>query len=116
MCKGTDDLRESPIIALAERLIGRGYELTIYDPSVELARLTGSNRDYILAEIPHFENLLRSSAQEAICNAEIIVIGHNLDEAVEEIIHYRPNVPIIDLVGVEAIKELYAAKYFGICW
>src|SRR6185312_11497902 len=61
--QGTDDLRESPLVLLAERLIGRGFELSIFDRSVKVARLLGSNRSYIEQEIPHIERLMAASPE-----------------------------------------------------
>ena len=73
---GTDDLRESPFVILAERLLGKGYDLKIYDRSVQVARLTGSNRSYIDREIPHLENLLLDGVKEAAETCRIAIIGH----------------------------------------
>ena len=73
---GTDDLRESPFVMLAERLIGRGFDLRIFDRSVQVARLTGSNRAYIDREIPHLERLMVASPQEALASSRIAIIGH----------------------------------------
>src|SRR5205823_1255351 len=73
---GTDDLRESPLVVLAERLIGRGYPIRIFDRHVQLARLTGKNREFIEREIPHLEGLMAPSIESAMQGAEIIVVGH----------------------------------------
>jgi len=77
---GTDDLRESPLLALAKRFIGEGLDLAIYDPAVSLARLVGTNRAFLEGSLPHINRLLRESVDEAVADAEIVVIGHN-DEA-----------------------------------
>jgi GDP-mannose 6-dehydrogenase len=76
---GTDDLRESPLLALAKRFIGEGLELTIYDPAVSLARLVGTNRAFLEESLPHINRLLRESIDEAVANAEVVVIGHGDD-------------------------------------
>jgi GDP-mannose 6-dehydrogenase len=76
---GTDDLRESPLLALAKRFIGEGLELAIYDPAVSLARIVGTNRAFLEGSLPHINRLLRESADEAVANADVIVIGHAND-------------------------------------
>ncbi|MFY9852839.1 MAG: nucleotide sugar dehydrogenase [Terracidiphilus sp.] len=73
---GTDDLRESPVIEVIERLIGKGYDLRIYDRNVNLAALVGANRDFILNHIPHISRLMVSSADEVLAHAQTVVIGN----------------------------------------
>jgi len=77
--KNTDDLRESPFVELAERLIGKGLELKIYDPNVSIAKLVGANRDYIVHSIPHLSRVLVDSLEEIIGWSELVVIGHNFN-------------------------------------
>jgi len=74
---GTDDLRESPVIEVIERLIGKGYDLRIYDRNVNLAALVGANRDFILNRIPHISRLMVSSVEEVLAYGQTIVIGNN---------------------------------------
>jgi GDP-mannose 6-dehydrogenase len=74
---GTDDLRESPLIEVIEWLIGKGYDLRIYDRNVKIASLMGANRDFILNRIPHISRLMVDSAQHVLDHAETIVIGNN---------------------------------------
>jgi GDP-mannose 6-dehydrogenase len=74
----TDDLRESPFVELAERLLGKGYELRIYDPNVIAARLTGGNKEYIDGVIPHLSRLLVPSLKE-LNDVELLIIGHHFD-------------------------------------
>jgi GDP-mannose 6-dehydrogenase len=113
---GTDDLRESPHVALAERLIGKGFELAIYDRDVELARLVGANKAFIEQEIPHLGRLLRPTPQEALAGAEVIVIGHVDRTEAEVIASQHAGRTIIDLQGVKEIEHLEDADYQGICW
>jgi GDP-mannose 6-dehydrogenase len=73
---GTDDLRESPLLELAERLIGKGFEVAIHDPAVSLARLHGSNRAFLEERLPHINRLLRDDLESAVAEAEVVVVGH----------------------------------------
>ena len=77
---GTDDLRESPIVEVAERLIGKGYELQLYDRNVSLAKLVGANREYIMNQIPHISGLMVDSAETLMEHAEIVIVGNGSDE------------------------------------
>src|SRR5262249_57426455 len=72
---GTDDLRESPLVELAERLLGKGYDLRIYDANVTMSRLMGANREFIDGRLPHLGELLGSSIDEVLAHAEVCVIG-----------------------------------------
>jgi GDP-mannose 6-dehydrogenase len=75
--RGTDDLRESPLLELAKRFIGEGLELAICDPTVSLARLVGTNRAFLETSLPHINRLLRESVEETVADAEVVVIGHD---------------------------------------
>ncbi|HXH25978.1 MAG TPA: UDP-glucose/GDP-mannose dehydrogenase family protein [Vicinamibacterales bacterium] len=113
---GTDDLRESPLVILAEALLGKGYELHIYDRSVSLARLVGANRRYINEQIPHLSRLLRESIDEVIAAAEVIVVGNASPEFPEAVLRCRPDQVVIDLVRLPIDFGRLAARYEGICW
>jgi GDP-mannose 6-dehydrogenase len=113
---GTDDLRESPLVTLAERLIGKGYELAIFDRSVDLARLTGANLEYIAREIPHLDRLVTRSVEETLKGAETIVIGHLPRDAVDAVAAAAAGRTVIDLQGVAVLKEVPNVDYEGICW
>jgi GDP-mannose 6-dehydrogenase len=111
---GTDDLRESPMVEVIERLLGKGYELRIYDRNVKLAGLVGANREYILHHIPHISRLMAESIDEVLAFAEIIVIG-NGDKAFREIPNQlRGGQSVIDFVRVT--ESVSNNKYDGICW
>ena len=112
---GTDDMRESPQVALAEKLIGKGYELAIYDRDVELARLTGANKAFIEHEIPHLGRLLKGTVEETLDGAGVIVIGHAGKAAAAVIAAQHQGRTIVDLQGVESLEHC-GADYQGICW
>jgi GDP-mannose 6-dehydrogenase len=112
---GTDDLRESPIVELIERLIGKGFDLLIFDRNVNLAKLTGANRDYILNHIPHIANLMRDDIAQILDHAEVIVIGNSSPEFAKIPTQLKANQSVIDLVRID--PDMKAGKqYEGICW
>ena len=78
---GTDDLRESPMVAVVEALIGKGCEVTILDRNVAIARLVGANRRYIEEEIPHISSLMCGDVEEFLARADVLVVGSLDDEA-----------------------------------
>ncbi|MNF71701.1 GDP-mannose 6-dehydrogenase [compost metagenome] len=111
---GTDDLRESPLVQLAEMLIGKGYELSIYDRNVEYARVHGANKDYIESKIPHVSSLLNSDFDSVIAHAEVIVLG-NADECFRALVQQVPEGKhVVDLVGFMAYSSDDSRE--GICW
>lgn len=111
---GTDDLRESPIVDVIERLIGKGYELKLYDSNVNLAALTGANRDYILNHIPHISKLMVQRIDEVLSFAKTIVIGNGAEEFRPVPGNLKPHQIVIDLVRVT--KNQSGGQYDGICW
>jgi len=113
---GTDDLRESPMVILAETLLGKGYALRIYDQNVLLARLTGANREYIEQQIPHLSKLLCSSIDEVLDESDVVVIGNTAPEFGEAIARCRADQVVIDLVRVPFDAAKVSAEYQGICW
>jgi GDP-mannose 6-dehydrogenase len=113
---GTDDLRESPIVILAEALLGKGYQLRIYDRSVSLARLVGANRDYIEQQIPHLSSLLREQIDEVLDESDVIVVGNAAPEFGAALARTRPDHVVIDLVRIPCDLSAVAADYRGICW
>ena len=112
---GTDDLRESPVVDLTERLIGKGYDLRIYDRNVNLARIHGANRDYILNHIPHIARLMVSSIDEVLDHARTIVIGNSAAEFRDVPRRLGDGQSIIDLVRVTDSRSV-TGVYEGICW
>lgn len=113
---GTDDLRESPLVELAEQLIGKGYRLLIHDPNVSYAALYGSNKAFIEREIPHIREILREDAREVIQHAEVLVIGH-LDPATREVIlaENRDTQVVLDLARA-LTPEALRGRYVGLYW
>jgi GDP-mannose 6-dehydrogenase len=113
---GTDDLRESPMVILAEALLGKGYELCIYDRNVSLARLVGANKQYIEEQIPHLSRHLCASIDEVIDRSDVIVVGNAAPEFVEAVTRCRPDQIVIDLVRLPLDFSRVRAVYDGICW
>jgi GDP-mannose 6-dehydrogenase len=112
---GTDDLRESPVVELMERLIGKGYDLRVFDANVNLAKIRGANRDYILNRIPHISRLMVSSVDEVLAHAETIVIGNAATEFRDVPRCLNERQTLIDLVRVTDSRSV-AGIYEGICW
>jgi GDP-mannose 6-dehydrogenase len=113
---GTDDLRESPMVILAETLLGKGYFVRIYDKNVLIARLTGSNKEYIEQQIPHLSKLLCESIDEVIDDSEVVVVGNAGPEFGEALTRCRADQTILDLVRVPFDRSRVTADYRGICW
>jgi GDP-mannose 6-dehydrogenase len=111
---GTDDLRESPMVDVIEHLIGKGYELKLYDRNVNLATLVGANRDYILNRIPHIFRLMVDSLDEVLEFAETLVIGNGAQEFEAVPGRLRPGQVVVDLVRITG--ERSGGSYDGICW
>ncbi len=111
---GTDDLRESPLVDLAEMLIGKGYSLKIFDRNVDHARVMGTNKDYIDSKIPHVSKLLTSSLADVVDSAEVIVLGNKDPEFAEVVAKLKPGVKLVDLVGF--MQTTSTADAQGICW
>jgi GDP-mannose 6-dehydrogenase len=113
---GTDDLRESPMVLLAEHFIGKGLSLQIYDPEVHLSRLLGANRSFIEKHVPHIGDLLKSDLDAVIDASDILVLGLNDRRIFESLSNRaRESQLLLDLVGMPHRKELRCA-YAGLCW
>ena len=112
---GTDDLRESPLVEVIEQLIGKGYDLRLYDRNVNIASLMGANRDYIMNRIPHISKLMMTTMDGVLEHAETIVVGNNAPEFRDVLTRLRPGQVVVDLVRIagQASEE---GKYDGICW
>mgnify|MGYP001054809142 CR=1 FL=1 len=113
---GTDDLRESPMVRLIEFLLGKGFPLRVYDESVSLARLHGTNRAYIEQAVPHIASLIAHSLEDIIEWAEVIVIGSQFPQLQAALAKLRPDQKVIDLVGTAKNLLPLNGQYQGICW
>lgn len=112
---GTDDLRESPLVELIERLIGKGYAVRVYDRNVSLASLVGANRAYIEREIPHIASLMSGTIDEVVDGSDVLVIGNADPEFARALETVRPDQTVIDLVRIADGSEL-PPGYRGISW
>lgn len=113
---GTDDLRESPLVALAEHLLGKGVELSIYDPEVHLSRLLGANRRFIEQHVPHLGSLMREELAEVVENAEMLVVGMGGKDIHAELARLaRPEQHVLDLAGLANAAD-FKARVEGLCW
>jgi GDP-mannose 6-dehydrogenase len=112
---GTDDLRESPVIEVIERLIGKGHDLRIYDKNVKMAKLVGANRDFILNRIPHISRLMVDDVDAVLKHAQTVVIGNNDPEFRQVPARLREDQYLVDFIRVLPGKS-QNGKYDGICW
>jgi GDP-mannose 6-dehydrogenase len=112
---GTDDLRESPLIEVIERLIGKGYDLRIYDKSVKIASLTGANRDFILNRIPHISRLMVDGIDRVLDHAQTVVIGNKDPEFTQVPARMRDGQVMVDFVRI-GNRRSEEGRYDGICW
>lgn len=112
---GTDDLRESPMVELTERLIGKGYDLKIYDKSVKIASVHGANRDYILHHIPHISRLMVAEIDDVLAHADTIVIGNAEPEFSDIAKRLADGQNVIDLVRICDSRSIRGV-YEGVCW
>ncbi|MBV6433899.1 MAG: GDP-mannose 6-dehydrogenase [Bryobacteraceae bacterium] len=112
---GTDDLRESPIVEIIERLIGKGYDLRIYDKSVNVASLVGANRDFILNRIPHISRLMVSTVDAVLDHAQTVVIGTKDPDFRHVPDRLQDGQVLVDFVRITE-RRSEKGKYDGICW
>ena len=112
---GTDDLRESPIVELIERLLGKGYNIRIYDKNVNIAALIGANKDYILNQIPHISKLFVNSIDDILDHSNTVVIGNGDEEFNTLLGKLNSTHTIIDLVRLSGFDST-GDQYHGICW
>lgn len=113
---GTDDLRESPLVALIERLIGKGKTVSVFDHLVSEATIVGANREYVEREIPHIWSLLRPSAVDVVRNADVVVVGSSAAACTSALEQVADGQVVLDLVRVPASMMNTRGTYQGLCW
>lgn len=114
---GTDDLRESPLVEMAERLIGKGFDVLIHDANVTLSRVIGANRTYIDELLPHVGHLLVDDVDEVLAHGEVLIAGSRAPEAVDAIMRADPDKIVLDLVRLPVpAGAARSANYQGIAW
>ncbi len=112
---GTDDLRESPMIEIIESLIGKGYDLRLFDKNVNLAKLVGANRDFLLNRIPHISGLMVDGIDAVLEHADTVVVGNNDPEFARVPQRLRNGQCLVDFVRINNLRS-ENGKYDGICW
>jgi GDP-mannose 6-dehydrogenase len=112
---GTDDLRESPVIEIIERLLGKGHDLRIYDKNVNVASLVGANRDFILNRIPHISRLMVKDIEAVLGHAQTVVIGNRDPDFKDVSKRLREDQRLVDFVRISDQRS-GNGKYDGICW
>ena len=114
---GTDDVRESPVVPLVETLVGRGYDVRIYDETLRPDRLVGSNKAFIESQLPHFATLMRSSPEEVVGEADVLVVTNGSKSCQQVSSLAQQHQTVIDLVGIERTNgSAKHGEYDGICW
>ncbi|MCB9654729.1 MAG: nucleotide sugar dehydrogenase [Deltaproteobacteria bacterium] len=115
---GTDDLRESPLVTLAETFIGKGLDLQIHDPNVQVSKLIGANRSFIERSIPHVASLMVPSLEAVVAHADVVVVGQVDASSIRMLVErLRPSQTVVDLVGIPLPERAaLRARYVGVCW
>ena len=111
---GTDDVRESPVVALIETLVGRGYHVGVYDELVDPSRLIGANKASLERELPHIASLMRDSVEAVVAEADTVVVANDGRALAQVLERLRPEQHVVDLVGLPSGRSDDA--YDGICW
>jgi len=113
---GTDDVRESPTITMIETLIGRGYQVRIYDDKIQLARLIGANKSFLEKEIPHITTLMCPTIEELVAQSEVLVVANGSAEFRQVADMLKEDQILIDLIGIVKQAQKMDTSYEGICW
>ncbi|WP_114752528.1 UDP-glucose dehydrogenase family protein [Pleomorphovibrio marinus] len=112
--EGTDDLRYSPSVDLAERLIGKGYQIRIYDPNVHLSKLVGANKSFINEHLPHLSELIVEDFNDALGDSEVVLVNHRNFDAKPYKEALAQKAAVVDLVRIRELEDM--ANYQGLCW
>jgi GDP-mannose 6-dehydrogenase len=113
---GTDDLRESPLVLMAEQFIGKGLKVLVYDPEVHLSRLLGANRRFIEQHVPHIGSLMREDIESVVGESDVLVVGLSDTKSFEALArHVREDQLVLDLVNIPR-REALRGKVMGLCW
>jgi GDP-mannose 6-dehydrogenase len=113
---GTDDLRNSPIVDILEKLLGKGLDIKVYDRNVQVSQLIGSNKDFIFQKIPLISKYITNDIRDIVRHSEVVVVVNNEDEFKDILREVGENVIIYDLVNIENVSSNRKSNYFGISW
>ena len=113
---GTDDLRSSPIVEVVEAMIGKGFDIRIYDEHVSIARLLGANKEYIEKEIPHISKLMCGSADEVVDKSDVVVVAHRDLKLLTALNNVKAGRVIVDVARITESAQWNGSEYYGICW
>jgi GDP-mannose 6-dehydrogenase len=114
--EGTDDLRGSPIIDILEKLLGKGFDVRIYDKNVQMSKLVGANREFILQRIPLISRFIFDDVRDVIANSDLIVVVND-DAGFRSVLDEIPRDKIIyDLVNISFRGRSENPNYHGIAW
>ncbi len=113
---GTDDLRESPILDVIETLLGKGYDVKIYDKYINLSRLIGKNREYLFKKLPHIMKLLCDNLEEVILNSDVILLVNKNEDYINSILTSGKGKILFDLCDGLSKNQRDNFLYEGICW
>jgi GDP-mannose 6-dehydrogenase len=112
--EGTDDLRDSPIIEVIEKFIGKGINVRVYDENVIVSNIIGANKKFIMAKLPHITSLLCEDPDEIINNSDYLIINSAFRKIIDALVISKPDIHILDLVYVKEISTLN--NYSGLSW
>jgi GDP-mannose 6-dehydrogenase len=113
---GTDDLRESPLVIMAERFIGKGLQLCVFDPQVQIARLIGSNRRFIEESIPHIASLMTDDLSALVQQADVLVVSMKTPEVMAALAEHTRHDQLLLDIAILPERHAHHAQYLGVCW